>query len=78
MFLYVSRQSAAEPTEPKTVTSLMQVWRGLLRRHSKKIHSIQRGNDVRPIAAELAMEIDGGIPFVSQDGEYGVNMLLGR
>jgi len=78
MFLYVSRQSAAEPPEPKSVTRLMQVLRGVCRRHSEKIHSIQRGDNVRPIPTESAVEIDRMIPVVSKDRKDRIDMFLRR
>jgi hypothetical protein len=56
----------------------MQVSQGVLRRHSKKIHLIQRGNKTRPVAAESAMKINGMVPFVSQDSQYGFNVLFRR
>ena len=78
MSLEVSRQPAAEPSKLITITGVTQVLRGLLWRHSQKIHFIQRGDNIRPVAAESAMEIDGVITCVSQGCEYLVNMLLGR
>ena len=75
MFFEVSRQSASEPPILKTITGLMQILHGLLLRHSKKIHFIQRGDHGRPIAPEFAMEIDGMVSVVSQDGQYLIDML---
>ena len=76
MFFDVSRQPAAEPPKLKTIAGVTQILRGLLRRHSEKIHFIQRGNDGRPVASKFAMEIDGMITFISQDGQYPIDMLF--
>ena len=72
----ISRQSTSKPPKLKTITGVMQILHGFLRRHSKKIHFIQRGNNARPITAKFAMEIDGMVTFISQDGQYLIDMLF--
>jgi hypothetical protein len=56
----------------------MQIPPAVRRRHSKKIHLVQSGDEAGPVATESAMKIDGLITSVSQDGQYGFDMLLRR
>ena len=76
MFFDVSSQPTAEPPKLKTIAGVTQILRGLVRRHSEKIHFIQRGNDSRSVAAKFAVEIHGMITFISQDGQYLIDMLF--
>src|SRR6266852_5078967 len=60
------------------ITLLIHISQSVLLRHPQKVHLVQCRNQVRPVAAESAMKIDGMVTFVLQECQYGFDMLLGR
>jgi hypothetical protein len=56
----------------------MEISPGVLLGHPKKIHLVECGDEAGSIATESAMKIDWLITSISQDGQYGFDMLLRR
>src|SRR6266404_8994953 len=75
----LSEISLEPVTNPAILITLrIHISQSVLLRHPQKVHLVQCRNQVRPVAAESAMKIDGVVTFILQECQYCVDMLLGR